>query len=326
MRRLFLVLAVLLAPAIARAQAFPDPVVWFNSPRSSFAAGAAISGGTNSTLCFKDSAGAFQCSATVDGSGVTQLRLGAGSVGTPSYSFPSSTGTGLFDRGASNNTVSVAVGGAAAAEFHSGLATFYVPSNWFIGFSSTTGFGATDATLGRGGAGSVNVSVGTGTARPTLGGVLCKGVPNVATTGTAEEVLATCTIPANTLTANGAAISVTFQTSLAATGTAKQIRIRLGGIGGTVVWDTSNSLVVSNRTFGGPPVTIWRASSTTANSAGVISDTPALGTGGPATVTFGESVAGASVTWANSNDLVITATDGTTANTTLKSFAVEIKQ
>ena len=65
--------------------------------------------------------------------------------------------------------------------------------------------------------------------------VLHVSTTSQATTGTSEEVLATYTLPANTLSANGKAIRVTAWGTTAANGNAKTLRIRFGGVGGTVV-------------------------------------------------------------------------------------------
>lgn len=89
------------------------------------------------------------------------------------------------------------------------------------------------------------VTPGTGTAVASVGGVLHVNTTSQATTGTSEEVLATYTLPANTLSASGKAIRVTAWGTSAANGNTKIVRIRFGGIGGTqtsaVTWTGSGS-------------------------------------------------------------------------------------
>ena len=74
--------------------------------------------------------------------------------------------------------------------------------------------------------------------------VLHVNTTSQATTGTSEEVLATYTLPANTLSANGKAIRVTAWFVSTADAVSKTARIRFGGIGGTVV-ATNNSSAAS---------------------------------------------------------------------------------
>ena len=65
--------------------------------------------------------------------------------------------------------------------------------------------------------------------------VLNVNTTSQATTGTSEEVLATYTLPANTLSANGKAIRVRAWLSHAANTNASTMRIRFGGVGGTQI-------------------------------------------------------------------------------------------
>jgi hypothetical protein len=85
------------------------------------------------------------------------------------------------------------------------------------------------------------VAKGTGSAVATLGGVLNVNTTSQATTGTVEEVLATYTLPANTLSANGKGVRITAWGTTAANGNAKTTRIRFGGIGGTIVATVAGS-------------------------------------------------------------------------------------
>jgi hypothetical protein len=79
------------------------------------------------------------------------------------------------------------------------------------------------------------VAKGTGSAVATLGGVLNVNTTSQATTGTVEEVLATYTLPANTLSANGKGVRITVSFEGAANTNSKTCRVRFGGIGGTIV-------------------------------------------------------------------------------------------
>lgn len=81
-------------------------------------------------------------------------------------------------------------------------------------------------------------------ATSTLGSVLNVNTTTQATTGTSEEILATYTLPANTLSANGKGVRITAHGTLAANGNTKVVRIRFGGIGGTTV--TARSTVGNN--------------------------------------------------------------------------------
>ena len=73
--------------------------------------------------------------------------------------------------------------------------------------------------------------------------VLNVNTTSKATTGTSEEVLATYTLPANTLSANGKAIRVTAWGESAANANAKVVRIRFGGI--AAAWTASFSTTAS---------------------------------------------------------------------------------
>jgi hypothetical protein len=72
-------------------------------------------------------------------------------------------------------------------------------------------------------------------------GLLCVGAGATATTGTAEEVLATCTVPANILNATAVTLRVTASGLTAANANTKIVRIRWGGIGGNACAAQSTS-------------------------------------------------------------------------------------
>ena len=86
------------------------------------------------------------------------------------------------------------------------------------------------------------VTPGTGTATARVGGVLHVNTTAQATTGTSEEVLATYTLPADTLSANGKAIRVTVAATTAANSNGKRVRVRFGGIGGTTLLETTSTV------------------------------------------------------------------------------------
>lgn len=170
------------------------------------------------------------------------------------------------------------------------------------------------------------VTLGSGSGTATVGGVICKGAPNTTTTGTTEEALATCTIPANTLSANGSAIRVNLVGHTAANANNKTLRIRVGGIGGTLVYDSTAQASNAQTWVSAIPIVITRASATTATSQGATYK----GTDGAGTAITANSYAvmkAASITWANSNDLVI---DGITPTAsgdfTLDTYFVEVIQ
>ena len=83
--------------------------------------------------------------------------------------------------------------------------------------------------------GDLTVTKGTGTATGRVSNVLNVNTTSQATTGTSEEVLATYTLPANTLSANGKAIRIRAWGNHAANTNATTGRIRFGGIGGTAI-------------------------------------------------------------------------------------------
>ena len=85
------------------------------------------------------------------------------------------------------------------------------------------------------GAYPTRVQVGNSTGTATLGGVFCVNTTSAATTGTTEQILATCTLPANALSANGKGVRITAAGATAANANTKTFRIRFGGIAGTVV-------------------------------------------------------------------------------------------
>ena len=115
--------------------------------------------------------------------------------------------------------------------------------------------------------------------------VLNVNTTSQATTGTSEEVLATYTLPANTLARNGQAVRVTMRGYHAANSNSATLRVRLGGIGGTVL--AAHTLAAANGVFEINSV-FYRTGATTGY---MFSGTPAQNFGGIAP------------TWANAIDL-----------------------
>jgi hypothetical protein len=77
-------------------------------------------------------------------------------------------------------------------------------------------------------------TVGAGSATHKQSGVICVDPATFTPAGTGEEVAYTCTIPANSLSANGKALRVTVAFTTAANTNSKVLRIRWGGVGGTI--------------------------------------------------------------------------------------------
>lgn len=174
-------------------------------------------------------------------------------------------------------------------------------------------------------AGAEQVSAGTGTGLLTLGGVLCKGT-GAATTGTSEEVLATCTIPAATLATAGASIRVSFLAHTAANANNKTMKVRVGGIGGVVAYTTVAAGANNQDFLPNAGILVTRTGATTATSYGYVTYVADKSSGGAAGGgTYADRAL--SVTWANANDLVITALTPTAAGDfTLDSYLVEVVQ
>jgi hypothetical protein len=78
------------------------------------------------------------------------------------------------------------------------------------------------------------------TATGPMSTVLNVNTTSQATTGTIEEVLATYTLPANTLSANGKGIRITAWAAGSGGGN-KTLRIRVGGLGGTQIAVTNTA-------------------------------------------------------------------------------------
>ena len=86
-----------------------------------------------------------------------------------------------------------------------------------------------------------NVGLGASAGTATIGGVAHVNTTPAATTGTTEQILATYTLPANALSANGKGVRITAYWSTAANANSKTYQLRFGGIGGTVLGGTTTT-------------------------------------------------------------------------------------
>lgn len=169
------------------------------------------------------------------------------------------------------------------------------------------------------------VTLGSGSGTATVGGVICKGTGS-GTASTSEEVMATCTIPANTLSANGSMLRVTFLFHTAANANNKRVRVRIGGLAGTLVCDNGGMTANNQDLYQVTPLTVIRNAATTATaSCGVYALADA--SAGAPTANAHYAARAASITWANSNDLVLTGqTPTATGDLTLDSYSIEVIQ
>ena len=117
--------------------------------------------------------------------------------------------------------------------------------------------------------------------------------------GTSEDVIATYTLPANSLATNGQGISFFAWGTCAANNNSKTVSLRFGGIGGTVL-ATNVATTTCNASSWGAYATILRTGAATQTSGGELE----LGS----TTTSGVIVAAPTQTLSNAVDLVVTAT------------------
>lgn len=141
--------------------------------------GGAITGGTNSTVCFKDSSGNFQCSATVDGSAVTSFRLADGVKGTPSFAFAASPTIGFY-RGTNGMTFNLGANNVGTL-YGNG---FFLPTASLFGWMSTADSDAGTANAYFGSPGANTITASPLTFVQNTGGVsrVSSDVPNATTT------------------------------------------------------------------------------------------------------------------------------------------------
>ena len=91
------------------------------------------------------------------------------------------------------------------------------------------------------------VPAGTGTGMASVGGILCSDAVSHTTTGTSEEILSDCLVPGATL---GKALRATVLWQGAANSNSKTIRVRFGGIGGTVIVSKTTTTTSDYGVFG----------------------------------------------------------------------------
>ena len=141
--------------------------------------------------------------------------------------------------------------------------------------------------------------------------VLHVNTTSQATTGTSEEVLATYTLPAGTLSANGKAIRVTASCKHAANSNNASCSLRFGGIGGTVIASRAST------SSGGQymlSATLYRTGAATQESIGVASVENSMQV----------TVATPTQTLSGAVDIVVTGTTATAAgDITFRSLLVE---
>jgi hypothetical protein len=165
-----------------------------------------------------------------------------------------------------------------------------------------------DGTYSAPGSAPIKTQAGTGTGTTLPSGVLCVNTTPQATTGLAEEVLATCTITANTLSANGMALRVTAGTTSAANANNKTLKIRLGGIGGATVLSVATT--TSAASFKADAVIVRTGAATQIASASALAS---------------NQTTSPTQTLANALDLVVTGTTATAAgDLTLQFLIVEL--
>jgi hypothetical protein len=172
---------------------------------------------------------------------------------------------------------------------------------------------------------AATVTLGTGTGNGSVGGVICKGAPALATTGTAEEQLASCVIPANTLSADGSAIRIYAVGHTAANANNKRFRVVYDFAGTPVAVGSSGTVPYNNKVVW-LDVTIWRLSATTVvfynrnrdtTDGGVIAAVNGLD--------FGDN--SIAITHASAQTLSFTGTTATSAGDfTLDAYMVEVLQ
>lgn len=164
------------------------------------------------------------------------ILLSNGDCFNPSWGFAGDddgTGTGMARTAA--NQPSICIDGVESYRITASL--FSLLNN-----SATIRLGsAADISIGRRAAATPVVNLGgvayaaTQGSSITLTGIHCVNTTAQATTGTVEEVLATCTLPANAMSANGKGVRITAWGSLAANGNSKTLNLRFGGLSGTII-------------------------------------------------------------------------------------------
>lgn len=167
-------------------------------------------------------------------SGTLALTVAGTSGGVPYFS---STSTWASSAALAANAIVIGGGAGAAPSTTTtatGILTFLgTPSSANLASAVTdeTGSGAlvfgTSPTISSLNAAST-VSFGTGTGTGKFTGVICASAATATTSGTTEETVATCTIPANSMSADAKGVRVTAFFSTAATTNNKTIKLQYG--------------------------------------------------------------------------------------------------
>lgn len=150
-----------------------------------------------------------------------------------------------YERIANEWNTNTAILGARAAGTGTFRATRLYGSNVAIFTGATDGAAQNNFAVDS--AGAVTARAGTSSSTFTVGGVLNVNTTSQATTGTVEEILATYTLPANALSANGKGVRITAWGFGAANANAKVFRLRFGGIAGSII--ASGSSTTSSAVF-----------------------------------------------------------------------------
>ncbi len=167
--------------------------------------------------------------------------------------------------------------------------------------------------------GQVTQLAGNGSGTVTVGGILFTDDTQQATTGTAEEILVTHTIVANTFDTDGRSMRITAYGSFTPAATDKTLRIRFGGIGGTIIagGTIQNDVALETWIIEGLVVRLGSASQRGVGSL-ILGRTGATGVN-----TMGVIVTTAAETMSGEITLVITGESATTGQITYEGSIVE---
>jgi hypothetical protein len=184
------------------------------------------------------------------------------------------------------------------------------PGLWSSGPNLTKN---SDGTYSAPGSAPIKTQAGTGTGTTLPSGVLCVNTTAQATTGLVEEVLATCAVPANTLSSNGMGLRITAWGTAVGNANAKNLRVRFGGIGGTAL------VVLSISGAGG---TSWRLVGDVIRTGAATQEASASGSSASAITALSTSPTAA---LGGAVDVVVTGLTATAiGDATFKGLAVEL--
>lgn len=263
------------------------------------------------------------CTTASPGTVIGSCASGASGFSSPVTTDPvSATGVWTFDNAA--NTPLVCSDGLQDSTLTAGRVTFAGAAGRLSDDADLTF--ATDTLT----ATKVSVKAGSGSGALSVGGVLCKGAPAQATTGTSEQALATCAIPANTLTAAGSMLRIAWNGQTAANGNNKTVYVRIGASGTcpgtcTLIYQSATSGLNNQDAYSFATGAAYK-SSTTAVVKGVAQT---LSDAGATTAsTYGAYMnRNASVAWTSALEVTISALTPTSAGDfTLLSYSVEVVQ